>query len=284
LIIAAGVKRVVVGTWDPNPAESGRGVARLRAAGIVVQFSGEWEACRKLNEPYFKYITTGVPHVTVKLACSLDGRIATGAGDAKWLSSARAMKFVHELRRDSNAVMVGGGTAAADDPELTVRRVRPRTRPLRVVVSSRLALSPELKVFQEQETVPTVVYTTEAREPEVERALLARGVAVEVVAAKGGRVSLAAVLERLGRREVSRVLVEGGGELAGALLAEGQVDRLVAIYTPLLLGRQARPSFAFDGLEKLSENPRYVIEEVKRLGPDVAVNVRVGKMWGERPC
>ncbi|MBM4352838.1 MAG: bifunctional diaminohydroxyphosphoribosylaminopyrimidine deaminase/5-amino-6-(5-phosphoribosylamino)uracil reductase RibD [Deltaproteobacteria bacterium] len=275
-IVASGVRRVVVGCLDPNPREQGRGAELLRRAGLEVIIGVEGERCRRLNEAYFKYILTGIPFVVVKLAISLDGRIATRTGDARWISGPEAGRFVHGLRRDCNAVMVGGGTVRLDDPALTVRLVRPDTRPLRVVVSSGRDLPCEARVFHDQDRWPTVLFATAATPAPARQALEARGVRVEVVQGDEGRVDLAEALRRLGRAGVSRLLVEGGGELAGQLLAGGLIDRLLVIQAPVIIGSTGLPSVGGALPDVLSALPRYRFEWTRRLGADCLASVRMG--------
>ena len=277
LILKSGVKRVVVGSRDPNPAEQGRGVACLRQRGVEVLEGVEEERCRKLNEAYFEYISSNLPFVTLKLAVSIDGRIATATGDARWVSSAAFGRFVHRLRRDANAVMVGAGTARGDDPELTVRLARPLAHPLRVAVSADLDLPDCLRLFRNQDKDPTLVYTTADADPGAVARIAGCGVEVVPVASRGGRVDLAEVMTELGGRGVSSLLVEGGGKLAGALLERGLVHRLIVAHAPVVIGAAGRPSIAFIGPDKLADAPRYVTEWSRRMGPDTVVSYRCGE-------
>ncbi len=274
-VVEAGIKRVFVGCLDPNPREQGRGVQMLRKAGIEVVVGIEEERCQAVNEAYFKYIATGIPFVTLKLALSLDGRIATRTGDARWISGPASGRFVHGLRRDCNAVMVGGETVRRDDPQLTVRLARPDTRPMRVVVSSGGDLPVDAKVFSDQERWPTLLFASAAMPGSLAARLAERGVKVEILGGQDGTVDLAAVLERLGRLGVSRLLVEGGGLLAGRLLADNRVDRMLAIYAPLLIGASGRPSVGEERSDVLARLPRHSIEWTRRLGPDCIVSVRM---------
>lgn len=275
-IVAAGIKRVVVGVLDPNPRERGRGIALLQQAGIDVILGVEEEKCRQLNEPYFKYMATGRPFVTLKLAASLDGRIATRSGDSNWFSGPATNRFTHRLRRDSNALMVGGNTAAQDNPSLTVRHSQPRTRPLRVVLSGTLDLSLDLKLFEEQDRLPTLVFTGPTASVATMTALRSAGVSVEQVAESANGLDLNEVLERLGGRGVARLLVDGGGRLAGAFLESHLVDRLLVAYAPLVVGQEGLPSFAVPGVERLSDARRGVLEWVRRSGDDVLASWRLG--------
>lgn len=275
-ILKRGIQRVVVGVLDPNPAERGRGVSILRNNGVEVIVGVEEELCRRINEPYFKHVTTRLPFVTLKLACSLDGRIATGAGDARWISGPVALRRVHELRRDSNAVLIGANTAVRDDPELTVRHARPQTHPMRVIVSSKLELPLSLKLFRDQERNPTIVFTTQARDRRVQEKLEALGVKVLISGTRDSWVDLSEVLAFLGGMGVSRLLVEGGGKLAGSLLAQSLVDRIVVFYSPVVIGEEGKPSFAWRRGDVLAELSRYGLESVKRCGGDIMAVYRTG--------
>jgi diaminohydroxyphosphoribosylaminopyrimidine deaminase/5-amino-6-(5-phosphoribosylamino)uracil reductase len=275
-IIDAGVARVVVGTLDPNPRERGRGVTLLREAGVEVILGVEEEACRRANEPYFKYITTSRPFVTLKLALSLDGCIATSTGDSNWFTGPQTNRFTHALRRDCNAIMVGGRTAVQDDPSLTVRDARPRTRPLRVVLSPALDLPDSLRLLADQKTHPTVVFTAQTAPLDRVQRLTSRGVEVVRVPEVDGGLSLAAVMERLGRRGVARLLVDGGGRLAGALVSQMLVDRLILAYAPLVVGEGGRPGFALPGVGVLADARRYTLEWSRRSGADVLASWRLG--------
>lgn len=272
----AGIGRVVVGTLDPNPRERGRGVTQLERAGIDVIVGVEEEKCRRTNEAYFKFITTGTPFVTLKLACSVDGRIATATGDSNWFTSPATDRLIHRLRRDSNALLVGGGTVRSDDPSLTVRKARPLTRPLRVVLSSTLKLERARKLFRDQERLPTVVYTTQKRDQEMESWLEDQGVRVHVVEPGPAGPALPAVLRHLGSLGVARLLVDGGGGIAASLLAGHLIDRLLLAFAPVVVGARGRPSFNYAGVEVLAEASRFDVESVRRSGADVVVTYRLG--------
>jgi len=283
LIIESGIRRVIVGTLDPNPKERGAGIRALAEHGVEV-LSGVCEPeCRTLIESYAKYITTGIPFVTVKLAASLDGRIATRTGNARWLSSAPSRRWVHRMRQCCGAVVVGSGTAVLDDPELTVRLASPRTRPWRVLVSGTLSEPLGLKLFQDQGRFPTLVLCTGDREEKRQRELESQGVTVAVVGGSGEKVDLTSALKELGRREIPDILVEGGAALAGALVDAQLVDRLVLAYAPLVLGRDARPALDLPGVDLVAQAQRYDMEWTRRIGDDVVVAVRMGPDWTRKP-
>lgn len=236
-LIAAGVRRVVIATEDPNPVAAG-GIARLRAAGITVETGAEGEAAREVNAPFlFAHGGAGRPFVTLKLALSLDGAIAAGTGQQQWLTGERARKYVHRLRANADAIAVGIGTALADDPKLTVRAGRrPRVAPLRCVFDPSARLPTTSQLARTARRVPTRIL---AQHPSDEARTALERLGVEVRAAPG-------ILEHLaGLRSdgVRHLFVEGGAGIAGALLSAGLVDRLVIFTAPVLLGAGALPAF-----------------------------------------
>lgn len=271
-LIAAGVARVVVGARDPNPLVAGRGLARLADAGIEVT-SGVLEArASRLNEAFNRWITTGRPFVTLKLATSLDGRIAAAGGASRWITGAAARSRVHRLRADADAVLVGAETALADDPQLNARDVPGDfAPPLRVVVDSRLRVPPTARAFA---PLPggALVATAARDDGPAARALVERGVAVWSLPDGAGRVDLAALLAHLGARApapVTSVLVEGGGVLAGTLLAAGLIDKLVLHVAPIAIGADGRPAFGPLGLAAPADAPRLRFEPPTVLGDDL---------------
>ena len=268
-IIQAGIRRVFIATRDPNPNVSGRGIARLREAGVeVVEGILEGEA-RELNEIFFHWIRTRRPFVSLKLAMSLDGKIATRAGGSRWITGKEARRRAHELRRRHAAVLVGVNTVLADDPELTVREV-PGPNPLRIVLDSRGRLPPSARALNG--AARTLVATTEAMPPERERELGARGAEVVRFPARDGRVDPGALLGWLAKRGIDSVLVEGGGEVAWSFLSRGLVHKLYLFYGPVVIGgRDAVPAVGGEGFADLEGAMRLEIRRVERLGPDLLV-------------
>lgn len=240
-ILAAGIRRIVVGTRDPNPRVAGGGLQRLRAAGVEV-VEGVLEAsARELIKPWAKFITLGTSYLTLKLALSLDGRIATRSGASKWITSPESRMRVQALRAAHDAVMVGINTVLADNPRLTVRDV-PGRSPTRLIVDSKLRLPPSSQVVQTANQVPTCVITTPQAPRSAHDALEAAGVRVLYVPATAeGRCDTVALLRELASRDVVSVMCEGGAELAGSLLANALVDELHAFVAPRLLGPRGRP-------------------------------------------
>jgi diaminohydroxyphosphoribosylaminopyrimidine deaminase/5-amino-6-(5-phosphoribosylamino)uracil reductase len=274
-LIAAGVARVVVALVDPDPSVAGAGLARLRAAGVdVVLGVGERDAARDLA-PYLHHRTTGRPLVVAKIATSLDGRVAAADGSSRWLTGDDARADAHELRADSQAIVVASGTALADQPALTVRDVAiaPQRPPLRVVLDARGRVPATGPLF-DSELAPTLVITSPNAAPGAVDAWRAAGAKVETVAAAtaGRGVDLGEALALLGREGVLQALVEGGGTLLGSVLTGEHAHRLVAYVAPLVLGTRGAPGYELAGPATLADAPRYALNDVRRLDADVRLD------------
>ncbi len=266
-LIAAGIGRVVAAIEDPDQRVSGAGIAKLRKAGIAVETGLCAEEATELNAGFLCRVKHGRPLVTLKLATSLDGRIATASGESRWITGPAARERAHLLRAMHDAVLVGTGTALADDPQLTCRLAGLESRsPVRIVLDRNLRLPPTLRLFTEADRVPTWLVTLPHSDPVRQAALRERG--VEIVAVEpdpSNGIDLAALLHVLGGKGLTRLLVEGGGTLAAALLRAGLVDRLVWMRAPLALGGDGIPAIAALGLDKLAAAPRF-----ERLSSEVA--------------
>lgn len=270
-LIEAGVARVVFAVEDPNPLVSGRGFAHLRAAGVRVEKGLLAHEAERLNEVYFHYLRRERPFVHLKLACSLDGRIATRTGDARWITGEEARRRVHELRHAYDAVLVGAGTAAKDDPLLTDRSGNKRHRPLaRIVLDRRLELSPDSQLARTSSVAPVLVFTGEDADRAKVSALEARGVEV-VRLACGGR-DLAGVLAELRRRTLCSLLVEGGARVAGAFLEAGLVDKASFFIAPIIIGGgEAKSAVGGAGAITVEEAVKLRDVEITRHGRDVEI-------------
>lgn len=246
-ILASGVRRVVAAMTDPFPEVAGRGLRMLKEAGVETTVGVLEERARRLNAAYLKRLRIGLPLVIAKWAMTLDGRIATASGDSRWISSDASRRLVHQIRRLCDAVVVGAGTVVKDEPLLTVRHVEPlpeRGQPLRVVLDDRLVIDPSREPVRSAREVLVIVYTTaEALAERRERADALRAAGCELAAVpKGpGGVSLSAVIEDMGRRGMSRILIEGGPHLFGSLFAERLADRVMIFISPRILGSAAAP-------------------------------------------
>lgn len=276
-ILGAGVRRVVIGCLDPNPGVVGGGADRLRDAGVQVDVGVAAAEARALIAPWSKFITTGLPHVSLKLALSLDGRIATRTGASKWVTGPEARAKVQELRARHDAVAVGIGTAVADDPRLTVRDTALLVNgkhPARVVFDSRLRLPLDSRLVHSAQEAATWILTGNDAPEAAEQALVDAGcVVVRVPNSAEGRVDVGAALRLLGSQGVVSILVEGGAELAGSLLATRLADEMHAFIAPILLGPRGRPGAVdWAGPDTPTEAPRIVDPRWELCGRDAYVN------------
>jgi len=263
-VLAAGVRRVVVGCADPNPHVRGGGAARLRRAGLEVTMGVREDECREQIRFFAHHVRSGLPWVTLKLAATLDGRIATAGGDSKWVTGEKARARVQELRDLHDAVLVGAETVIADDPELTCRR-RGGRDPLRVILDGRLRLPLAARVVR----AGTLVLTGRGAPARKLAALRARGAEVVELRHRGGALAWRDVLATLGRRGLCSLLVEGGGRVAAAAVAARGVDELLLFYAPKLAGGDARPMLGDLGLRRMADAPRLRLRRSERLGDDL---------------
>lgn len=267
-IIAAGIQRVVVGCVDPHVRVSGRGLRALRKAGIEVDLGALESECREHHRGFISLCERGRPFVTLKLAASLDGRIATASGESRWITSAPAREWVHRQRARTDAVMVGSGTALADDPELTARKGgRTISRPVRVLVDSRLRVPASALLYSPDEGARTLVLCAPGARGR--RSLERMGAEVVEVPGGPGRLDLRAGLDRLGGLGLTTLLVEGGGGLAAALLRADLVDEIHWILAPRLLGGDGVPALGSLDVSALAQAPMLEWRSVGRLGGDL---------------
>lgn len=284
-IVAAGVRRVVAAIRDPNPAVAGRGITKLRAAGIeVVTGLHEIEA-QHLNENFARWIASGRPFVTLKSALTLDGRISLparrGAKRERWITSETARSEVQRMRHSADAVLTGIGTVLADNPLLTDRSGQGRRRKLlRVVLDSRLRLPLRSKLVTTA-TGDVLVFTRMAEESKKARALRRAGVQVEQIRGRGERLDIRAIVERLGKRDILGLLIEAGSHVNAAALAAGIVDKLFLFYAPRIAGEGGAPMIASGGISSRADA---VIKEVNlyRFGPDLAVEGYLRDVYRDR--
>jgi diaminohydroxyphosphoribosylaminopyrimidine deaminase/5-amino-6-(5-phosphoribosylamino)uracil reductase len=251
-VIAAGISRVVVAVLDPNPLVAGSGVDRLRAAGLEVAVGVCEQEAKRLNEVFFHYITTKRPFVTVKTASTLDGKIASVTGHSRWITGEAARSQVHEMRRQHDAILVGAGTVLADDPELTARHNGQLfgRQPVRIILDSRLRTPLTARVLQ-TEQAPTWIVTTTESSPEKRGDVEAKGV---VIIALEPPLTVDKVLEALGERGITSLLVEGGAEVNGSFLQARAIQKVVSyISLKLIGGSQAPTPFGGIGFATMDE-------------------------------
>ncbi len=267
----AGVERAVIACTDPDPRVDGAGVEALRGAGVDVDVGVCADAARELNAGFFLRVTEGRPLVTLKLASSLDGRVATRTGHSRWITGEAARAQAHALRARHDAILVGAGTVTADNPQLTCRLPGLEERsPVRIVVDGRLSFPLTARVVASALTVPTRVITLRGADAGRRRALTDSGVEViEVAPDSAGRPDLRQAMKRLGSSGLTRILVEGGSRIAGALVRDGLVDRVVWFRAPSLLGGDGTPAVAGFGVGTLAEAPMLRQADSVRTGGDV---------------
>ena len=267
----AGITRVVMAMRDPDSRVNGRGLAMLRGAGIAVE-EGLLEAeARALNAGFFRRIQAGMPVVTLKLASTLDGRIATASGESRWITGEAARREVHALRARHDAILVGSGTVLADDPDLTCRIPGMERVPmLRVVADARLRTSPSARLVQSAGVAPVLIITAPGHPPAAQAPFMEAGADIVTVPAHtAGGLDLPSLLRALGRRGVTRVLAEGGAGLAAALLRQVLVDRLVWFHAPAVMGGDGHPALEGLRLAALSAMPRFHRTAQRALGDDM---------------
>jgi len=272
-IIESGIRKVHIAMTDPNPLTKGRGIRKLRKAGLLVTTGLLADEARSLNRKYIKCMTTGLPYVTVKLAQSLDGKIAARDGSSKWITSARTRGYVKKMRMNFNAVVVGANTACQDDPFLLGPGKRGYAT-ARVVVDSTLRIPFSANLIKTSHKAPVIIVTTERALPrKVERFRKISGVDVIVTKSRGGRVPLKYFLKELGRRGIVNVLIEGGGSLAGALLAEKLIDEWMFFIAPKILGGSC-DSVKWKGAESIKKAVELKDIRVESFGEDILIRGR----------
>ena len=276
-IIEHGIARVVVGMEDPNPLVAGKGIALLREAGIEVVCGVEEEALREQNRVFLKYISTKLPWVAMKTAMTLDGKIATRTGDSKWITGAEARAYVHELRHRFMAIVVGIGTAVADDPLLNCRiEGRGVRQPIRVVVDSNARLSLDSQLVKTAGEYRTIVAHTRFAPEERVKALRETGVEMLLCKEKEGLVDVRNLLELLGQSGIDSILLEGGGSLNYTFLSEGLADELYAFIAPKIVGgMNAKTPVEGAGMEKMADAINLELENVLNIGHDVLLKLKV---------
>ena len=268
-LIAAGVARVVTALTDPDPRVSGKGHALLRQAGIAVTEGCLSAEATRLNAGFLKRVTQGLPVVTLKLAATLDGRTATATGESRWITGPEARRKVHALRMLHDAVLVGSGTALADDPDLTVRNLGAGHQPVRIVIDRMLAHAPDSRLGQSAGQSPVWLLHGPAAVKAARDAWAETGATLIETPEAGGHLDLQAALRALAARGLTRVLVEGGATLGAALIRAGLVDDLALFSGAALIGAEGHPALGPLELPALNDAPRPTLRETLRLGPDL---------------
>ncbi len=270
-LIRNGIRRVVAAIHDPNPQVNGGGFQRLRAAGIATELGVLADEAQWLSEAHNKWVTTGMPFVTLKMACSLDGKIATRTGESRWITSEETLASAHLLRQMNDVVLVGVNTVLRDDPQLTVRL--PGGRNPRVVVLDSQARTPAGAALLATEPERVLIATTAAAPSERVAALRVRGAEVLAFPATSeGRVDAGAVMRRLGEQNRTSVLVEGGGTVAASLVFGGHADKIVLMMAPVLIGGSEAPTVLDGaGVQSLKDAYRVRDLQVRHIGDDLVI-------------
>jgi diaminohydroxyphosphoribosylaminopyrimidine deaminase/5-amino-6-(5-phosphoribosylamino)uracil reductase len=269
-LVAAGVRRVVVATGDPNPKVSGQGFAALRAAGIEVDVGLLEDEARELNIGFVSRMTRGRPWIRLKVAASLDARTALADGASQWITSEEARRDGHRWRARACAILTGIGTVKDDDPRLTVREVETPRQPLRILVDSRLEVPTTARILDGGK----VLIAAAVENPAKIDVLRARGAEVVVIPNAAGKVELEDLMRELGRRALNEVHVEAGFKLNGSLVSAGVVDELLVYLAPKVLGETGRGMFNLPGVERLADARRLRLVDVAQVGDDVRLRAR----------
>jgi diaminohydroxyphosphoribosylaminopyrimidine deaminase/5-amino-6-(5-phosphoribosylamino)uracil reductase len=272
-ILEAGLQRVVIGMRDPNPRVTGGGAEFLKQQGVEITCGVCEEAAQELNEVFVKYVRSGRPFVTAKCAATLDGRIATRSGDSKWVTGEAARAFVHELRHAADAIMVGAGTIAADDPLLTARlKDRPSKDPIRIVLDARLRIPPTAKVLNHSSPAETILVAGREAPAAARTQLLRPGVRVIEAQTRDGRIDLEPLMVQLGTMGVTGILVEGGSRVLGSAFRAGIVDKVCFFFAPMIAaGDDGPPICSGRGPEKIQDCIRLDRIRTRRFGEDVMI-------------
>ena len=267
-LVAARVGRVVTALTDPDPRVSGKGHALLRAAGIKVTENVLAAEARRLNAGFLKRVTMGLPFVTLKLATTIDGRIATASGESRWITGPQARRFVHGLRLSHDAVMVGSGTASADDPDLTARDIGATHQPVRILLDRRLSHSPDSHLGKTAQNHPVWILHAADAPATAQQAWTTTGARLIPCPTAQGHLDLTAALHLLAAEGITRILSEGGGTIAAALIAAGLVDDLIHLTAGKLIGGDGTASLGPLAVRNLANAPVFRPIGHQTLGPD----------------
>ncbi|MDD5408566.1 MAG: bifunctional diaminohydroxyphosphoribosylaminopyrimidine deaminase/5-amino-6-(5-phosphoribosylamino)uracil reductase RibD [Candidatus Omnitrophica bacterium] len=273
-IIQSGIKEVVVGMIDPNPLNNGKGILLLKQNNIKVRFGILSEQLEKINAIFIKYITAGIPFITVKVAQSLDGRIATFTGDSKWITSDKSRLFAHNIRKDYDAIMVGVNTVLRDNPRLNA--VSPQKQLIKIIIDSNLSTPENSNIFSEASRVIIVTLPSKpGQETENRKSLAAKATILEVKE-KEGQVNLRDALKKLSRLQISNIIVEGGGTLVGSLFDERLVDRILFFISPKIIGgKDAVSSVMGKGVKRADQAIKLGQAKIRRLGEDLLIEANI---------
>ena len=272
-IITAGISRVVIGMEDPNPKVAGKGIARLQESGIDTISGILEDECHRLNEAYIKYISSNTPFVTLKIAASMDGRIATHAGHSHWITNEKSRRYVHRLRDETDAILIGIGTLLQDNPKLTTRLPQKKGRnPYRIIVDSRLRTPLHAKIFGEDAKEKLILATSCKKHNELKLYQDRVHHLLQIPANELGQLDLKTLMNELARLEIMSVLIEGGSEISGSSVDAGIVDKICFFFAPLLIGgRGSTGMMGGQGINFIPEAQRVKDLKIKRFGTDICI-------------
>lgn len=270
-IIQAGISRLVAGCRDPNPDVNGKGFETLERAGIEVSEGLLDEEARELNRAFFHYVANGIPYVTLKTAMSLDGRIATSSGESRWITGKGSRRAAHRLRSNADAVLVGVGTVLVDNPELTVRAVRSKVLPWRIILDPSLRTPLTSRVVVRGEDGKTIIVVDERIAEKRAKAFTDVGTRLMMLPTEGGLFSWPSLGKRLVGEGIIHLMVEGGGKTAAWFVGEGAVCRIEAFVAPVMIGSEGVAAMGPLALEALGDAARFDVVRCRRVGGDVRI-------------
>jgi len=273
-IIGSGIKEVVIGMVDPNPLNNGKGVMLLKQSNIKVRVGVLSDQLKKINESFIKYITTKLPFVTVKVAESLDGRIATRTGDSKWITSDKSRAFAHGIRKNYDAIMVGVNTVLRDNPSLNAWSSQKKL--IKIVVDSNLSISENSNIFAGDSQVIIITLASRPGQETENRKNLAAKAKILEAREKAGQINLRDALKRLARLQISNIIVEGGGTLIGSLFDERLVDKILFFISPKIIGgKEAVSSVMGNGVKRIDQAIKLSDLKIRRLGEELLVEANI---------
>ena len=273
-IIGSGIKEVVVGMIDPNPLNNGKGIMLLKQSNIKVRVGVLAERLKKINESFIKYVTSRIPFITVKVAESLDGRIATRTGDSKWITSDKSRAFAHRMRKDYDAIMVGVNTVLRDNPSLNAWFSQKKL--IKIIVDSNLSIAENSNIFAGDSQVIIITLPSRPGQETENRKSLATKARILEVKEKAGQINLRDALKKLARLQISNIIVEGGGTLIGSLFDERLVDRILFFISPKIIGgKDAVSSVMGNGVKRIDQAIKLRDLKIRRFGEELLIAAKV---------
>ncbi len=278
-IVKNGIHKVIIGMKDPNPIVAGRGIRILEENGIEVVCGILEDEVKKLNEIFIKYITKEIPFCILKTAMTLDGKISTATGDSKWITNEKSREYVHKLRHQVSAIMVGIGTVLTDNPRLTTRLKGDKSRnPIRVIVDTYCRIPLEVEVLKTDFDTKTIIATTEKADDTKLKVIRNKGVDIIITPLKNGRVDLDYLMKKLGERKIDSVLLEGGSTLNYSAIKEGLVDKVISFIAPKIIGGStAKTPIGGEGIESIGKAISINNINIKRFHEDIMIEGYIGK-------